>query len=245
MSGYLAELGIESPWLNAPGFLGALPPARLEFEGEMGAFLPMPLSLQPRTPVENRCLVRYPGGMMLHTGLPNPGLKAVVKQYGARWARLELPVWLALLPNNAEEAEEMSVVVDELENVAVCQIELPRQASREERRNILAAAAGEKPFFVELPLDLVNREMLSIIQESAAAGVVLSGPRGRLMNGGKWVNGRLYGPALYPQVVSMLHTLRKLNRPILVGCGVASIEQGKQLLELGVEGVQLDLMLWN
>ena len=245
MSGFLAELGIESSWLNAPGFLGPLPPARVELDVEMGAFLPISLSLQPRNPVENRCLARYPGGVMLHTGLPNPGLRAAVKQYGARWGRLDLPVWLALLPNNGEEAAEMSEVVDDLENVAVVQVELPRQASREERRNILAAAQGEKPFFVDLPLDQVNREMLGLIQESAASGVVLSGPRGRLLNNGKWVNGRLYGPALYPQVISVLHTLRRLNRPIIVGCGVSSIEQGEQLLGLGVEGVQLDLLLWN
>jgi hypothetical protein len=245
MSGALNELGIASPWLNVPGFLGGLPPARMDLDLEMGAFLPMSISMQPRSPVENRCLVRYPGGVLLHTGMPNPGLRESIKQYAARWARLDLPVWLSLLPNNADEAEEMSEVVDELENVTTFQLELPRRSSKEECRSILTAAAGEKSFFVEIPLDLVNRDTLGMVQNSPAFGVVLSAPRGRLLNDGKWVNGRLYGPALYPQVISQLHSLRRLGKAVVIGCGVSSIEQGEQLIGLGVDGVQVDLPLWN
>jgi dihydroorotate dehydrogenase (NAD+) catalytic subunit len=244
MSSLLTELGIENPWMNVPGFLGYLPPAHLDFPLTMGAFLPPPLSLIPRTPVENHCAVSYPGGVLLHTGLPNPGLTAAARIYAQRWARLAVPVWLNLMPNNGEEAETMSSLVDELENVAAYQVSLPREADAAERKSLLAASGGEKPFLVEIPLDQVNEDLLAGVKESNACGVLLSAPRGKLQNDQKWVRGRLYGPALFPQVVDALRRLRALDKPILVGTGVYTAEQAEALLGLGVEAVQFDLALW-
>lgn len=245
MSDFLNSLGNLNAWGNAAGFLGLLPPAQTEFGKDLGVFLPSPLSLNPRDPVENRCLVSYPGGVLLHTGLPNPGIKKAVQTYSERWSRLPMPVWLNLLPNNADEAAQLSEIVDELENTAASVITLPTSASREERKLILNAARGEKPFLAEIPLDMVNGDLVDCVRFSEAAGVVLGAPRGRLFKDGKWVNGRLYGPALFPQVIAALRLLRRTGKPILVGCGVCSLEQGEQLLHLGVEAVLVDVLLWG
>ncbi|MHC1740325.1 MAG: hypothetical protein AB9897_04360 [Anaerolineaceae bacterium] len=245
MNGLLAELGIVSPWLNAPGFLGFHPPAHLEFPEKMGAFLPAPLSLNAQSPVPDRAVLPYPGGVLLHSGLPNPGLAAAIRQYRGRWSKLAVPLWMSLLPHDAADAEELAEQVDELDSAVTFQVCLPRDSSIKAKAAILAAVQGEKPFFVELPLDVVCREMIEIIQKSAAVGIVVTAPRGTLPLGDTWVNGRLYGAALYPQIVQSLTSLVETNLAIVAGCGVKSVEMGKSLLRLGAAALQVDLALWG
>jgi dihydroorotate dehydrogenase len=240
----LTEIGVTSPWINAPGFLGYLPPSKLDFPAEMGAFLPPPLSLISRNPAKTRTAIPFGGGVLLRTGLPNPGIAVAIRQYQQRWSRLELPLWLSLLPRDADEAREMSELVDELDCVVTFQILLPRGASMQERAEILSAAQGEKPFFVELPLDEVNRECVGVIQKSSASGIVISAPRGILLKDEQWVSGRLYGPALFPQAARIVRELVKAKISVIAGCGVCTIDQGESLLAMGTIAVQVDVALW-
>ena len=62
-----------------------------------GAFITNPISLRPRLPTAQPALIEFPGGFLLHTGLPNPGLSAVLKKHGARWNRADLPIIVNLM----------------------------------------------------------------------------------------------------------------------------------------------------
>jgi dihydroorotate dehydrogenase len=225
--------------------LDYLPPSHLEFPVEMGAFLPPSLSFNARNPAAVRAALPFPGGVLLRTGLPNPGMAAALKKYAQRWERLALPLWLSLIPGNATEAQEMSALVDDLECAVAFQMLLPRGASMRERAEILSAAQGEKPFFVELPLDEVSHEFIAMIQKSAASGVVVSAPRGILQRREQWVSGRLYGPALYPRTALAVRDLVREKVPVMAGCGVNTAAQGQALLDLGAIAVQLDVVLWG
>lgn len=242
---FLTEMGIASPWMNAAGFLSYLPPAKLDFEVELGVFIPPPLTLQPRTPAENRALIAYPGGFLLHNAIPNPGINTAVKQYAKRWAKLQLPVWLHLFVENEEEAYEMSAVADELENVLAVELELPIRISNRARLAILAAARGEKPLIAALPMNEVDREFVIGCADNGVSAVVISAPRGRMMNpGGFWVNGRLYGPSLIPQLILTLERCRKIDLPLIAGCGIFSVQDGEKLLKAGAAALQVDAALW-
>jgi Dihydroorotate dehydrogenase len=241
----LVELGINSPWMNVPGFLGYLPPARTDYPFELGAFLPPPLSIIARNPASKRAALPFEGGVLMRTGLPNPGIAAAIRQYRQRWERLTLPVWLSLLPRDANEAREMSEQVDELECAATFQLLLPRNASTRDRLEILSAAQGEKPFFVELPLDEVNREFVAAIQKSSAVGVVISAPRGALPQGEDWVGGRLYGPALYPLAARVVKDLVKEKLTVVAGCGVSTLTAAESMLSLGAIAAQFDTAFWD
>ena len=240
----LEELGIASPWLNVPGFLGYLPPVHLELPVQLGAFLPPPLSLISRNPAGTRMSIPFPGGVLMRTGLPNPGLSAALHQYNQRWSRLAIPLWLSFLPRNAAEAQEMSEQVDELEYAATFQVLLPRGMSTQEKTVLLAAVQGEKPFFVELPLDEICRETVGMIQKSGASGIIVSAPRGSLPVGDQWISGRLYGPTLYAQASLAVETLVRGNLTVIAGCGIGSMDQGTALLKLGAMAVQMDMALW-
>ena len=244
MIGKLAELGIASPWLNVPGFLGYLPPAQLDFAAALGAFSPPLLTLTARSPASDRTALPFSGGVLLHTGLPTPGFAGALRQYGQRWSRLAMPLWLNGMPADAAEAKEFSERVDELEYVAAYQITLPEGIPLQAKAEILKASQGEKPFFVEIPLDELNSETLAVARKSGAYGVVLGAPRGSLLLGDRRVSGRLYGPALYPQVVRAVEQFSDCGLPVVAGCGVTSIEQGTDLLKLGAAAVQFDVSLW-
>jgi dihydroorotate dehydrogenase len=241
----LGELGIASPWMNTPGFLGFLPPARTDHPFELGAFLPPPLSIIARNPASKRAAIPFEGGVLMRTGLPNPGIGAAMRQYSQRWDRLALPLWLSLLPRDADEAREMSEQVDNLECAVTFQLLLPRNASTKDRLEMLEAAQGEKPFFVELPLDEVNREFVGTIRKSSAIGMVISAPRGVLAQGEDTIGGRLYGPALYPLAARVVKDLAKEKVNVVAGCGVSTLAAGQTMLALGAMAAQFDVIFWD
>ncbi len=86
------DLDISPPLMNAAGSLGFVPepngPVNLK---QLGAFITNPISFQARTPARTRTSLPYAGGFLLHSGYPNPGLRAAVRRYAARWARSSLP----------------------------------------------------------------------------------------------------------------------------------------------------------
>jgi hypothetical protein len=84
-----------------------------------------------------------------------------------------------------------------------------------------------------------------MLRESEACGLVLSAPLGRLPQENRWVEGRLYGPALFPQMVSAVEQVRASQLLVIAGCGVSSLAEGELLLDLGVAAVQFDVMLWS
>lgn len=245
MNRSLEELGIQSPWFNVPGFLGWVPPARLELNFTPGAFLPMPVSLHPRPPAHRRVALNLPGGAFLRSGLPNPGFSAAVRQYGARWERLSEPLWLSLAAQDAAEMAELSERVDDLGSAVTFSVHLPLELAEAELVEFLRAAQGEHPFWVEVPLDRVNRETVALLRRSTALGLVIGAPRGLIYCQDAWVSGRLYGPAFFPQVAALVSQLAEEDLTVIAGCGVFSQESGEQLLALGAAGVQLDCALWG
>src|SRR5512138_1775597 len=116
-------LEFSSPLLNAAGSLGFSPASRGGIDAShLGAFFTNPVSLAPRHPAENRCLVHFPGGFLLHTGLPNPGLRSVLRMHAARWARMRLPVIVHLIAGQPEELARMARRLEGVEGVAGIEI---------------------------------------------------------------------------------------------------------------------------
>ena len=76
------DLVLEKPFVNAAGMLGFAPDAHnMPFLDRLGAFITNPISRTPRKPAGNRACLPFPGGFLLHTGLPNPGINRVIRQY--------------------------------------------------------------------------------------------------------------------------------------------------------------------
>src|SRR3990172_12245917 len=101
------SLELRSPWMNAAGSLGFAPDPRgpVSLEG-FAAFVTNPISLRPRKAASPPHMLSFPGGVLLHTGHPNPGLRAAIKQYAAAWARAPLPIIVHLLSDKPDEVRK-------------------------------------------------------------------------------------------------------------------------------------------
>lgn len=240
------DLMLHSPYLNAAGMLGFTPPSRWPLDLPLGAFVTHPISLNPRGPAENRMVLPFPGGFLLHTGLPNPGLHAILKQYAPRWARSTLPVWVHIIPSSPTEATQMVKRLEDTEGVAAIELGLPPKLMEDEYLPIIEAACGELPLLVSLPIDRSFEAWVRQLGQFPVSGLTLSAPRGvSFRSDGVPVEGRLYGPALFPQMLAVFHALRSIGLPLIAGCGLYRRADAEATLTAGALAVQLDGVFWK
>lgn len=240
------DLTFVSPLMNAAGILGFTPEARAAVDwGLLGAFVTNPLSLRPRRPAANPALIEYPGGFLLHSGLPNPGLPAVLKKFARRWAEASLPVIPHLLADRPEETARLARMLEDLENVAALELGFAPHLAPDWMVRAVESALGELPVIVNLPFDQVLTLGPRLVQAGAAA-LSLAPPRGALPGSGNVpVTGRLYGPALFPESYAVVHAAARAGLPILGGVGIYSRAQAEAMLAAGALAVQVDTVLWR
>lgn len=239
-------LDLRSPWLNAAGSLGFVPDSRgpLALE-QLGAFITNPISLRPRRATQGTRALKFPGGVLLHTGHPNPGLSSAIKQYRAAWARAPLPVILHILADEPAALRKVMPRIEELENLAGVELGIPADAGTQLAGELVQAAAGELPVMAQLSL-LRGEELAEAALEGGASAISLGAPRGTLPDAnGKLVGGRMYGAALYPLALAVLQRMAKAKVPIIAAGGIQTRAQGETMLAAGAMAVQLDIVLWK
>lgn len=232
--------------MNAAGTLGFVPDQHSLVDwGLFGAFVTNPISLNGRTPAHGSRYAEYPGGFLLHTGYPNPGLSQVLKRFARQWGHSPLPVIVHLLAHNPGEVVKMARQLETVEGVGGLELGIPGDASLELTGTLTQAAAGELPLIVRLPSERALQLAGAAIQAGAMA-VSLAPPRGVLpMANGELIQGRLYGPALLPTAFKVVQDLVKLGIPTIGAGGVYSMEHYKAMLLAGAMAVQLDGILWR
>ena len=134
----------------------------------MGAFITNPISLGPRTPAAERDLLAFPGGALLHTGLPNPGLSRVLRRFADRWAQSSLPIWPHLIGSNPDEINQMVRRLEGVEGVMAIELGIPPGTAGGEALEFVAAAFGELPLIVHLPLTAAGEGWLKELPRAGA-----------------------------------------------------------------------------
>jgi len=240
------DLFLSHPFVNAAGTLGFAPdPRTMPFLNQMGTFITHPISRRPRLPAGNRCCLPFPGGFLLHTGLPNPGISRAVSRYRRVWAGDSLPVIVNLLVETPDTLVEMIRKIEGLENILAIELGLPPDCSPEALAGFMAAAVGELPAIPCLTPDQVP-VLLPALLEMQPAAVHLTQPRGTLPEpGGELVTGRLYGPAVFPQILSAARILVDLGLRVIADGGGQAAWQAEALLGVGVTAVGLAEALWE
>lgn len=240
------DLYFRKPLMNAAGTLGFSPDPRAPVAWEdLGAFVTNPVSLRPRLPAARPAVVEYPGGFLLHTGLPNPGLSAVIKKESARWARADLPVIVHLMADRPEETAKMVQMLERQENVMAVELGFAPLLSDDILYVALEMCQGELPLVVSLTAEQVTRIGARVMQAGAAA-ISLSAPRGAIpgAEGGSLTMGRLYGPSLFPQALELVHTAARMGLPVIGAGGLWKREQAEAMIAAGALAVQVDAGLW-
>jgi len=246
------DLTFRSPLMNAAGMLGFAPDPRAADnsfpEGAWvnpGAFVTNPTSLRSRQPSAEPGLIEYPGGLLLHTGLPNPGLSSVIKKYSRSWATAQLPIIVHLMADRPDETARMVRSLEGLENIAAIELGFAPLLAPDIILMAVDMSLGELPVIANLPFEQVLSLGPQLIQRGAAA-LSFAAPRGALPGAADMVtSGRLYGPALFPQSLSLLCSVTRLGLPVIGGVGVYNREQAAVMLDCGALAVQLDTLLWK
>lgn len=232
--------------MNASGSLGFSPDLRGPINLEkLGVFITNPVSMRRRKVANGSRFIKFPGGILLHTGHPNAGLKSVIKAHHSRWARAQLPVIVHLLGASPQEMEEMMILLEEIDSVVGVEIGFPEDIDAQTATSIVEAALGELPLMVRVPMK--NAVLIGEAVHQAGASVVSIGPpRGALIDSnGEKIFGRLYGPSIFPHALEAVSSLVNLKIPVVGGGGVYDMGQVDALLEAGAEAVQLDTVLWR
>jgi dihydroorotate dehydrogenase (NAD+) catalytic subunit len=245
------DLFLEPALMNAAGTLGFAPEARQAAGLEsLGAFITNPISLEKRSPAQGRRYLEFPGGFLLHSGYPNPGLKAVLRRYAKRWAAAARPVLVHLLPRHPRELAHMLAPLEGLEGVWGIEVGLPPGTDAAVGLAFAQAAVGELPAILRLPFEGASHLCAALAASPLAAelaAVSLAPPRGSLPDpqDGTPVNGRLYGPAIFPLAFSTMRAMAATGLPVIAAGGVYQPAQIQALRQAGALAVQLDAVLWR
>ncbi len=232
--------------MNAAGVLGFSPDFRNLSTGfgSLGVFVSNPVSARPRQPAAQPQALLFPGGFLLHSGLPNPGFSALVKKHAARWRRAETPVVVHLMAESPEETGRMTRALENLENVMSAELGFAPHADDELVLQTLEACRGELPLIVSLTPEKILSLGPKLIERGADA-LSLAAPRGALSMEGALVAGRLYGQALFPRALELVYAASRLSLPVIGAGGVWSERDAADMLAAGALAVQLDAVLWK
>lgn len=244
------DLSLSKPLMNAAGMLGFTPdlhgPVDLD---RLGAFVTNPVSLGPRTPAQGRRWLDFPGGFLIHTGYPNPGLNAVLKRYAGSWARSPVPVWVHLIPKQVDETSLMVQQLERVAGVSGVELGLPPDVDGRAAAAFARAAAGELPVVLRLPFERASElagQLAADLAGSGTAALSLAPPRGSLIDpAGNLLQGRLYGPGMFPLALAAVQTLARSGLAVIAAGGAYRPQDVEAMLSAGAVAVQLDTVLWR
>ncbi len=239
------DLYFSKPFMNAAGSLGFAPDPRNGIPLDaFGAFVTNPISLRPRLPTAQPAVIEFPGGFLLHTGLPNPGLSSVVKSHAARWNRAPLPIIIHLMADRPEETRQMVQTLENVENVMAVELGFAPLLADDIIMLNLEMCLGELPLIFSLPVEQVLSLGPRLIQDGAVA-ISIASPRGALASmDGELITGRIHGQSLFPRSLEIVYSAAKLGIPIIGSGGVWNEKDAADMLSAGAMAVQTDTSLW-
>jgi dihydroorotate dehydrogenase (NAD+) catalytic subunit len=217
----------------------------------LGAFVTNPLTWSARTPAVPPNAVPLAGGLLIHTGLPNPGVRAALARFRREWARLNIPVIVHLAATTPEEVSHSLEVLERVDSVSGVELGLRDDVTEAELAALVRAAMGGPPLIVRLPAGKVRAVDLcrDAIRAGADALTVGAPPRLTVEVDGRTVAGRAYGPDQFEialdAVKVVLATLGEDTVPVIGAGGVFSPEAARRMLDAGARAFQVDAALWR
>jgi dihydroorotate dehydrogenase (NAD+) catalytic subunit len=242
-------LTLSGPVMNAAGILGF----GHEYRGlldptHLAAFVTNPITYKPRTPAHAPNALPLGEGLLVHTGLPNPGVRQALRRWDKEWARLGVPVIVHLAATSPAETVHSLDLIERAQGVAAIELGLRDDITDFEAGQLVRAALGGPPVLVRLPLAHNTAELAAAATQAGAdALVVAAPPRAETRVEGETVRGRLYGPGCLSAALAAVREVAALNlgRPIIGVGGIYSVEAAQAMLEAGAVAVQIDAAIWT
>lgn len=247
-----ATLTVQYPVMPAAGTFGfdGTPYDRLIDCTKLGAIITNPVTWKSRRVARGMRVVPLPSGVLVHTGLPNPGISRVIKQYRARWQRSPVPMIVHVVATAAADVARCAQALDGVEGVAGIEIGIHDQADDHELGDMIRAVRDNTflPFLVRLPL-YTAPDLALVAQDEGAGGLVIAAPpRGtaRDPESGQLVGGRIYGPMQAAQALRAVGQVARLVSIPVIGCGgIHNPDDARNFIDAGAVAVQVDTVTWT
>ncbi len=244
-------LTLDNPVMPAAGCFGlGTEYSRLVEVETLGAVVVGPITARPRRGAESPRTVPFPGGVLLHTGLANPGVSKIVRRYSQAWARSPVPVIVHVAGASPDEAASCCQRLSGVEAVAGIELGLPDALVPDEAIAIIQAAhaVAYQPLIVRLSLLSADSLCEAAVKAGANALTIAAPPRGTAWHAPDecFVSGRLYGPLVLPLALRALrHVAERVSVP-LIGCGgIHSTKEALSFLYAGAVAVQVGGAIWR
>ncbi|MEO0564018.1 MAG: hypothetical protein AAF125_18075, partial [Chloroflexota bacterium] len=218
---------------------------------KIGAIVTNPVTYAPRSPARGARVVPLDAGVLIHTGLPNEGIRRTIERYQTAWEKRAPATILHLVSTTVDEIESAMRVIDNVEVIAAVELGLNDDIEADAAAEFTRAAvrATEKPVLVRLPMGDAY-EIAEPVADAGAAAIVVAGPpRGtaRDPHTGQLVGGRVYGQLLKPMALRMVGVLarRITSVPIIGAGGIHEPQDARDFIDAGAVAVQLDSVTWT
>jgi dihydroorotate dehydrogenase len=241
------DIIIDPPIMNSAGILGFAPDIKSLFDHSLlGAFITHPLSLKRRLPAKLPHLEPYPGGVLLHTGLPNSGLQGALREHQGLWETHPRPIIAHIIGSGLNEMKTIVEQLDKIDHpIQALEIGLERAEPDDAEAILTAANLSQLPILARVPPD-TDHDVLQASLGSGVNAMVMGPPRGSIATSESATTyGRLYGSGNLPLALNHLERfIAVLDIPVILGCGLFSAEDIRTAFRLGAAAVQLDTILW-
>ncbi|MBN1679400.1 MAG: nitronate monooxygenase [Anaerolineae bacterium] len=217
---------------------------------KLGALVTNPITWKSRKIARGPRVVPLPSGVLIHTGLPNPGMQQVIKHVAGRWACSPVPVIVHVVATTPPDVERCAAALDGCEGVAAIELGIHEQAAAGDIALMLQAVFDntQLPVLVQLPLYSAVTLARPAQDAGAEALIVAAPPRGTTRDSetGQLVGGRVYGPWLKAQALRAVGQVsRQVTIPVIGSGGIHSSDDARDFLEAGAAAVQVDTLIWT
>ncbi len=259
-------LSLPSPVMPAAGTFGYGEVYRDLINADiLGAIVTNPISLRPRRAARGQRLAQRGEHFIVHTGLPNPGSKMVIRRNRKHWEQAPVPVIPHLIATSPVETAKVAAQLSAVHGVGGIELGLVENTSVDKAVALLHAAqhGSDLPIIVRVPFSQVDVLAVALVDAGAEALTLTGPPRAvlpvsssandhtpRVGSVAHFMRGRLYGPAVFPLLLNILSRWatpgkHRLTVPIIASGGITSPEDALACISLGATAVQMGASLWR
>jgi dihydroorotate dehydrogenase (NAD+) catalytic subunit len=216
---------------------------------KLGAIVTNPVTYQPWHPAAGTRVIPLDAGVLVHTGLPNPGISKVLSKHRDMWARMPVPVIMHIVATTPEHVARCAARIESEDCIAAIELGLNDDTGPQTAENFVRALTRytEKSVLVRLPMQNAYELAEPVAYAGAGALVVSAPPRGTARDpySGRLVPGRIYGPIVKAMTLRMVGQLAtRIDIPIIGAGGIHSPQDARDFIEAGARAVQVDSVTW-
>jgi len=250
LTGGKQPLTLDNPVMCSAGTVGFGPEyGKLIDLSRLGGIVTNPITFRPRKAAGGTRVIPLDSGVLVHSGLPNPGIMRAVRDYAPAWKLSPCPIIIHLAATAPDELARCVGALEGREGIAAIELGMSDDATHRDIKLMFNAVQQHTELPILVRVCLYNAAQLAQAAQDAGAGavVVAAPPRGTARDPltGAMVGGRLYGPWLKPLAIRAVgQAVHSVQIPV-IGCGgIHNPDDAREFLSVGAKAIQLDSIVW-